>query len=335
MGNYRAESTTKHILYGDTTTMFSKPYVNIGDLTSTPDVAVCGAPWEGSPTWSDGWSGATDAPRTIRECSGRLSGFLPEYGIDAFEHLDIVDSGDVLIDMADREASFANIETHVAKIVEKGVFPVVLGGDHSIAYPVVKSITETTGKRLGVVHLDAHFDNKDIYDGDRFARCCQFHRIAELPLVNPRNIAHTGIRGPRNTKASWEYAREIGATILTINDVRNRGIDAVIREAHAVAMDGTDGFYITICSDILEAAFNVGGPPDPNGLTTYELFSALYFLGQQPGLVGYDHCEIHPPGDPNALSSHTAAWALVYLLNGMATARVNGASRELSSVATR
>lgn len=331
MANYRDEAAATRILYGDTPTAFGMPVVSDTDLNGV-DIAISGVPWEGSPTWA-GWSGAISAPRTIREASVRLSGFQPEYEIDAFEWLTLGDTGDVSVDLQDQPGSFERIEERIANIIRGGAFPLTFGGDHAIAYPIVKSITETTGKRLGVVHLDAHFDNKDVYAGDRYARNCQFHRIAELDLVDPKNIAHTGIRGPRNTKAQWEYARSVGTTILSINDVRERGVMDVIREAYAVASGGTDGVYVSICSDVIEAAFNPGGPPDPNGLTTYELLQVVRYLGQQPGLVGYDHCEVLPHNDPTSLGSHTAAWAAIYLLGGMASLRQGVLNSRASSAA--
>lgn len=325
LANYRTEAAATKILYGDTPTAFGKDAMGPEDFNNMVDVAVSGVPWEGSPTWA-GWSGCILAPKTIREASVRLSGFVPEYGLDAFDWLRLADAGDVNVDLQDRIGSFAKIERHVRDIVLGGAFPLTFGGDHAIAYPIVKSITETTGNKLGVVHLDAHFDNKDVFEDDRYARNCQFHRIAELELVDAAAIAHTAIRGPRNTKAQWEYAKSIGAGILTINDVRERGIDAVIREAHAIASRGTDGVYVSICSDVLEAAFNVGGPPDPNGLTVHELLKAVRFLGSRDNVIGYDHCEILPPHDSTNLASHTAAWTAVYLLNGMAARRASEAA---------
>lgn len=325
MGNYRAEAAHTQILYGDTPSAFGKERLDPSALDGI-DVAISGVPWEGSPTWA-GWSGCVSAPRTIREASVRLSGFTPEYGLDAFDWLKVGDCGDVVIDMQNQDVSFGNVEKRITQIVTAGAFPLTFGGDHSIAYPIVKAITESTGKKLGIVHLDAHFDNKDVYEGDRYARNCQFHRIAELSLVDPKNIAHTGIRGPRNTKAQWEYARSVGAQILTINDIRERGIDAVIADAHGAASEGTDGVYVSVCSDVIEAAFNPGGPPDPNGLTTYELLKAVRYLGSQSNVIGYDHCEILPPLDTTSLASHTAAWAAVYMLGGMAQRRKENQDR--------
>lgn len=322
MGNFKAEAASLPVLYGDTPTIFGKPYVPPAELAGRADVAVSGVPWEGTITWGS-WSGCELGPRTIRQASARYTGFLPEYGIDAFEHLRLVDCGDVVVDMQSRETTFANIEERIRQIVRAGVFPATYGGDHSISYPIIKALTETLGGPIGVVHLDAHYDNKDEYDGDPYARCCPFRRVSELEGVRGENMVHVGIRGPRNTKAQWEYAKAIGATTLSINDIRARGIDAVIREAWEIASRGTKGVYVSVCSDVLDAAMNPGGPIDPNGLTTYELYRALHFAGQQPNLIGWDMVEVYPPFDPNHTSSHVAVWALVHLLVGMAERRMH------------
>lgn len=320
MGNFKLEAAQLPVLYGDTPTLFGKPYVRPEDLKGQADIAVSGVPWEGTITWGS-WSGCELAPRTIRHASARYTGFLPEYGVDAFDALRLADCGDVVIDMQDRERSFAAIEERIGMIVDAGVFPVSYGGDHSISFPIIKAISQRRTGKLGVVHFDAHYDNKDEYDGDRYARCCPFRRVAELPGIRTQSMVHLGIRGPRNMKSQQEYAESIGATTLSINAVRQRGIDDVVADAYRVAAEGTEGVYVTVCSDVLDAAFNPGGPADANGLTSYELFRALHYLGQQENVVGFDLVEVYPPGDPNGVASHTAVWALLHLLVGMAERR--------------
>lgn len=318
MGNFKAEAASLTFLYGDTPTFFGQPHVPAGELApGQADVAVSGVPWEGTVTWGS-WSGCELATRTIRQASVRYTGFLPEYGVDAFSTVRLVDLGDVAVDMGDREFTFARVEERVESVVRAGALPVTLGGDHSIAFPIVRALTRALPGPLGIVHLDAHYDNKDEYDGDPYARCCPFRRIAELPGVRTTSMVHLGIRGPRNTPAQWAYARSIGATTLSIRDVRALGIDAAVAEAHRVASEGTAGVYVSVCSDVLEAAFNPGGPVDPDGLTPHELFRALHLLGQEANVVGFDIVEVYPPQDPNGVSSHTAAWAVLHLLVGMA-----------------
>lgn len=320
MGNFNAEAAALPILYGDTPTLFGKPFLAASDLGGRADVAISGVPWEGTVTWGS-WSGCELGPRTIRHASARYTGFLPEYGIDAFDVLRLVDTGDVVVDMMNRETTFANIKQRIREIVAAHVFPATFGGDHSISYPIMEALGEVLDGPIGLVHLDAHFDNKDEYDGDPFARCCPFRRVAELPSVRTESMVHLGIRGPRNSKTQWEYAKSIGATTLTINDVRGRGIDAAVREAYDIAATGTKAVYVSVCSDVLDIAANPGGPADPNGLTTYELFRALHYLGGRQNIAGFDMVELYPPADSNHTSSHVAVWALLHLLVGMAEGR--------------
>ena len=323
MGNFKSEAASLPVLYGDTPTLFGMPRAQAADLGGTADIAVSGVPWEGTITWGS-WSGCELAPRTIRQASARYGGFLPEYGIDAFDHLRLVDCGDVAVDLQDRAGSFRAIGERVRQVVGGGALPVTYGGDHAITHPIVEALQEALGGPVGIVHFDAHYDNKDEYDGDRYARCCPFRRIAELPLSRPASLVHTGIRGPRNLKFQWEYAQAIGARTLTIQDIRRDGIAASVRAAYETAREGTKGVYVTICSDVLDIAHNPGGPLDPDGLTSHELFSALHYLGAQEGMVGFDLVEIYPPADPNGASSHVAVWALLHFLAGMAERRRDG-----------
>ena len=323
MGNFKAEAAALPVLYGDTPTLFGHPHVAAGDLAGQADVAVSGVPWEGTVTWGS-WSGCELAPRTIRQASARYGGFLPEYGIDAFYHLRLVDCGDVALDLQDREASFAAIRRRIAEIVRGGALPATFGGDHAIALPIVEALQQELGAPVGIVQLDAHYDNKDEYDGDRYARCCPFRRIAELPSSRPQSLVHMGIRGPRNLKYMAEYADGIGARTITIRDIRRDGVLASAKAAYETASHGTAGVYVTICSDVLDAAFNPGGPTDPDGLTTHELYEALHYLGAQGRILGFDMVEVYPPADPNHVSSHVAVWALLHLLAGVAERRRDG-----------
>ena len=112
----------------------------------------------------------------------------------------------------------------------------------------------------------------------------------------------------------------MGATVYTIRDVRTLGMEAVIKEAIRIARDGTDYFYVTICSDCIDTAFNPGGPADFNGMFPSELFSALYTLGEA-GMAGMDFVEVYPNQDPRSVSSHLASWAIVHALAGLASRR--------------
>jgi guanidinopropionase len=305
------------VVYGDTPSFLGCPVVNPSPNEGEFDVLFIGVPWEGTITWGS-YTGCELAPRTIRHAAARYGGFLPEYNLNLFDHLRIGDLGDIHVFSNSPEETMNNVFNVANKIYKSHSIPFALGGDHSFSPEIVRALAENGEGEIGVVHFDSHFDNAKSFGEDRFPRCGPLHRIAQIEKVRKKSIVHIGIRGPRNSPAQLEYAKEIGASVFTIREIRNLGIEAVMEKAIDIAQKNTKHIYVTICSDIIDAAFNPGGPADFNGLFPYELFSALYKLGGS-GLSGLDYVEVYPIQDPNAFSSHLAAWALVHALAGVAS----------------
>ena len=303
-------------VYGDTPTFLGVPKLDLKALPAGLDAVVVGVPWEGTVTWGS-YTGCELAPRSIRHCAARYGGFLPEYEIDLFDYLRLGDAGDIAVDPNSPAETMAGIRRAMEKICRAGSMPIAFGGDHSFTPEVIHALARYRKGSIGVVHFDAHFDNAKVFGEDTVPRCGPIHRTAEIPEVRTQSIAHVGIRGPRNSSSQLAYAREMGASVFTINDIRSRGIETVIDEAMRVAWTETSQVYVTICSDCIDAAFNPGGPADFNGMFAHELFTALYRLGQR-GIAGFDFVEIYPTQDPNSFSSHLAAWATIYALAGLA-----------------
>lgn len=285
------------------------------------DAAILGVPWEGPVTWG-GPSGCELATKTIREASLRYGGYLPEFDYDFFDHLKIGDFGDVPVVHGDGELTNRHICEKVGTVLDRGAVPVTFGGDHSITVPAMKALAERHPGRVGLLHLDSHLDNMDAYGEERLARCCPLHRIYDDPNMDTTKIVHMGIRGPRNNPSQMRFAREAGATVVTGFEIKEKGIDFALQKAIEVACTDTDALYVTVCSDILDVAFNPGGPPDINGLTSYELSWLLYNLAAR-GVSAYDFVEIYPPTDRNNVSSHVAAWMAIYILSGMARRKMD------------
>lgn len=310
-------------VYGNTPAFLGGKALNSTDDLKQVDAVVFGVPWEGSVTWGD-YTGCEMGPKVIRHASARYSGFIPEYDIDIFDYLKIGDLGDITIDPSNVEKTMQYIEDTANTVRQAGSFPVAIGGDHGIAYPLIKSLTNFVDGKVGIIQFDAHYDNKPIFGNDPYARCCPFARVYELDTVKTSSFVHFGIRGPRNVKASAELAREVGAKVYTINDVRrSRSWVELVKEAYAIASDGTKAVYVTVCSDVLDIAFNPGGPPDPGGLTSWELLSGLYQLGTY-GIAGFDIVEIYPHQNSNNEAAHVASWAIQYMLGGLAEKKRNG-----------
>ena len=279
------------------------------------DVIFYGAPFEGESTWGD-YTGVELGPKQIRSSSARYSGYLPELDhVDVTEHLSFGDAGDVPFVAHDNEQSYQNIEDFSAELWKTGKFLVGFGGEHGVTYPILKSLADS-GKKIGIIHLDAHYDNMPDYEGERYARNTPFMRLYETEGVRNQSIIHTGIHGPRNKPETGRYAKENGAVTITINEIREaKDLRAYAKEIYDMAAEDVDVVYLSICSDVLDFAYNPGGPVDGNGLTSYELLTLIHEFGKY-GLVGMDYVEVYPMMDANQNSAHFVSCAVLYVLAG-------------------
>lgn len=286
------------------------------------DVVVYGVPWEGAVTWGD-YTGCELGPKVMRLCSARYSGYLPELDhIDVFEHLKLGDLGDVNVTPADVMKSHEQIRLFAKEVWETGKFPIALGGDHGITYPIIQALAEQDSKKkIGIIHLDAHYDNNLDYDGDLFGRGSPFARLYEYENVRNESLVHVGIHGPRNKPENGRLAKKVGATTLTINDIRKSPcLKTLVKDMYEIASNQTDLVYLSICSDVLDHAFNPGGPVDGNGMTSYELLTIVYECCKR-GVAGLDFVEVYPQQDTNNFSSHFASTVVLYALAGVAENR--------------
>lgn len=303
------------MIYGNTPCMLGAKNISATKDFSDVDVIVYGVPWEGAVTWGD-YTGCELGPKVMRLCSARYSGYLPEINdMDIFEHVTLGDMGDIDIVPADVDETMKRITDFTSELWKSGKFVIGLGGDHGITYPIVKAIAEQD-KKVGIIHLDAHYDNLPSHNGDQFARCSPFARLYEQEGVRNESIIHTGIHGPRNKPESGRNAKAAGAVTITINDIRgHKDLKEMAKEIYAQASKDVDCVYLTICSDVLDFAFNPGGPVDGNGLTSYELLTLVHEICKL-GVIGMDFVEIYPQQDPNKFSAHFASTLILYALAG-------------------
>lgn len=305
-------------LYGNTPCFMGGEKASLGDDSANDsDVLIYGVPWEGSVTWGD-YTGCELGPKVIRLNSARYSGYLPELNhMDVLSHYKIGDLGDVDVVPADTIETMRRIENFASNVWKTGKFPVAFGGDHGITYPIVKALSEEIEGKVGIIHLDAHYDNYKEYEGDLYARSTPFHRIYESEHVRNESIVHMGIHGPRNAPETGKYADEVGATTISIRDIRksNNDLTELARHAYSIASKGTEAVYLSICSDVLDFAFNPGGPVDGNGLTSYELLELILEFSKL-GIRGMDYVEVYPQQDTNDNSSHFVTYAVLYALAG-------------------
>lgn len=292
------------------------PVARTAEEVKGNDFAIMGVPWEGICTYG-GFTGCENATKTIRKASERYGAYLPEYDFDPFDKFSAVDFGDCAVRNGDREFTFESVRKHMREAHSSGAIPITFGGDHSLSLPLIEAFAEKYDGNIGIIHFDAHMDNMDSYGDEKYARCSPFHRLYDMKGFDPKNLVSVGIRGPRNNFGAIKEAKKYGATVMTSFEVKRRGALECIREAIKIASNGTKAFYVTVCSDALDIAFNPGGPSDLCGLTSYELAEMLHECGIS-GCKGFDFMEVYPPDDLHNVSSHGACWMAIYMIGGMA-----------------
>lgn len=280
------------------------------------DFAFMGIPWEGGCTIG-GFDHCVVSPKAIRAASVRYTGYLPDYDIDSLENMTAVDYGDCAVKNGDYEFTFKSMAKMYGEALDAGCLPMVMGGDHSISYPLISEMAKRHPGKVGVIHFDAHLDNYPAYGKDPYSRCSPFNRLYTDPNMDPTKIVHIGIRGPRNHKEEYRQAKIHGANVILNREIHDIGWKAAVEKAIALAKNGTEIFYVTVCSDVLDASMSPDSPMDGCGLTTFDLCYMLNACGKA-GARTMDFVEISPAQYGNQQSPHAACWAMLYFMNGVA-----------------
>ncbi|UCC32931.1 MAG: agmatinase, partial [Candidatus Bathyarchaeota archaeon] len=219
----------------------------IGDTRSRleeADVAVIGVPFESTVTCR---SGTRYGPRSIREVTWNFWTYNLYLGIDPFETLKVVDYGDLDVVHGNFEATALLIEKAVREILSSGAVPFVLGGEHTISYPVIKAMSG----EVGVVQFDAHMDLMDTSEGgEKLCHESVIRRACEV--AGARNVAQIGIRTASAEEHS--YAKKEEMKYYTPLDVAERGMKKIMSDVLRV-MDQLEGVYVTIDIDALDPSY--------------------------------------------------------------------------------
>ena len=221
------------------------------------------------------------------------------------------------------EFTFGEIRKKVGEIYDAGAVPIILGGDHGIAYPTISELAKRHPGKVGVLHFDAHLDNYSNFGDDPYSRCSPFYQLYNDPNMDPTKIVHIGIRGPRNHQEEFNNAKKYGANVILCREIKKNGWEASIKKAIELASKDTEVMYVTICADSLDAAFMPQGPQDMGGLTSFELLMMVHEAGLA-GARALDFVEIYPDAYSLQPASHVGCWLALYFLNGVAERRKNG-----------
>jgi guanidinopropionase len=293
-------------------TFFRAPYTE--DL-SAADIGVIGVPYDGGVT---NRTGTRHGPREVRNQSSLMRRINPSTKVAPFQNVRVRDLGDCWIEEPYAlDSAHEEITAYYRKIVEAGVMPLSVGGDHSISLPILRAVASK--RPVGMIHIDAHADTGDDYMGSRFHHGAPFSRATEEGLLDPKRVIQIGIRGTTNDPNMWKFSREHGMRVLPMEEFHDRGWQFALEEARRVVGDGPT--YLSFDIDSLDPVYAPGtGTPEAGGMTTLE---AQRLLRGLTGLnfVGGDLVEVSPPFDVGGLTALHGASILFEILCVLAAAR--------------
>jgi agmatinase len=301
------QQSAAHYLRHGQTPFFRVPVADVADpdAYAGADAVLLGVPYDGGTTYQPG---ARLAPYHIRRVSALVQSYHPVHRTDVFARVRVRDGGNVVFPPFDPAQVRAAIQADVARVVEAGAAPFVVGGDHSVALPAMRAVAAAHGP-LAVVHIDAHYDTStaEVW-GDAWHHGTPLrHAIAE-GLIAPESLVQIGLRGPWGSADDDRLVDQFGAACISADAVDQRGVADVVDEMRDVL--GDRPVYITFDIDGVDPAFAPGtGTPVPGGLSAREALQLLRGLWGTR-VVGMDLVEVAPPLDHSDLTSHLAAHLL-------------------------
>lgn len=283
-------------------TFLGAPYVaNLDDVHA--DFAVLGVPFDEG-TW--GWPGERYGPRGMRESSQEYNHDLTEgfYYIDrdctVLKGKHWVDVGDVPIMPTVPSQTGDKITEMVRKIRSKGAFPIVLGGDHSITFPILRAVNIP----VTVIHFDAHLDTWNGAPGN-LDHASWVNRAVGLP--NVKKVIQLGQRGLANDEEAMGNARKDHTTIITGEQIHRKGVEWVLSQ-----IPDSGNIYITLDVDVMDPTLAPGtGTLEPDGLNFSEIDGLLKGVTSKGRLVGMDIVEVNPMRDGSTRTEQTAIRLLI------------------------
>jgi agmatinase len=274
----------------------------LADVTGNrAKVAIAGVPFDSGVSYRPG---ARFGPTAVRNGSKLLRPYHPGLDTHPLHVHQVADAGDIAANPFDIAEAIATIEDAARALLDQADHLVAIGGDHTIALPLLRATAARHGP-LALVHFDAHLDTWDTYFGAPYTHGTPFRRAVEEGLLALDASAHVGIRGPLYGAADLSDDKALGFAIVSTVDVARHGVDQAIDRVRDRV--GDRPVYLSVDIDVLDPAHAPGtGTPEPGGLTTRELQLILRGLTGL-NLAGADVVEVAPAYDHAELTALAAA----------------------------
>lgn len=317
-GNLGPIDATRVPRFAGPTTFARLPRV---DEVPDVDVAVLGVPFDAGVSYRPG---ARFGPGHIRAASRLLRPYHPGLDVEPFGLQQVADAGDLGVNPFDLDQAVASIEAGARAVVEAtGATLLTLGGDHTIALPLLREVHGRHGP-VAVLHFDAHLDTWDTYFGAPVTHGTPFRRASEEGLLDRTASCHVGIRGPLYRGLDLDEDRELGFQLVHADEVETLGVAGVVERVRDRLGDAP--VYVSIDIDVLDPAHAPGtGTPEAGGLTSRELLGILRGLAGLE-MVGADIVEVAPAYDHAELTGIAAAHVAFELLALLADRRRRAAA---------
>ena len=275
------------------------------------DVAIIGVPFDAGTSYRPG---ARFGPQAVRQASRQLrTNYHPNYDVEPFKVQQVADAGDITCNPFNIDEAIKQIEDGATDLLSRVENIITIGGDHTIALPLLRAVNKKCGQPVALVHFDAHLDTWDTYFGAPNTHGTPFRRAREEGLFLDDASMHVGIRGPLYSRDDLKEDADLGFKIIHCDDFQTQSVDQIVKRIKDRV--GDNPLYLSIDIDVLDPAHAPGtGTPEIAGMTSREMLNVLRGLSDM-NLVSADVVEVAPAYDHAELTSTAAATIVFELIN--------------------
>lgn len=280
-------------------------FMRLPSSSSDTKLAIVGLPFDTAGSYR---VGARFGPQAIRKSSVLLSPFHQPFNIHPFEQTNAIDIGDVPVVTQNIHRSYDLMEEAMTKLMNNGIIPIGLGGDHSITLASLRAAAKKHGP-VALIQFDSHTDTWDTYMDEKYWHGSPFIRAYEEGLLQPDKVFQIGMRG-------WDIdsSLELGYNVITMDELFERGIDDVVKQVKDKI--GNAPCFLTFDIDFVDPAFAPGtGTPEVGGFSSYESIKMVRAL-TDINFIGFDVVEVLPAYDPSEITALLGA-TLVHNFAGL------------------
>ncbi|MBT2614894.1 MULTISPECIES: agmatinase [unclassified Bacillus (in: firmicutes)] len=299
MMKYQPKDSFKSPRFCGVRTFMRLPFVERVD--EHMDFVITGIPFDSGQSFR---TGARFGPEAIRDFSILLRPYNPEQDINIFDYISGIDYGDVPIIPGYISETYKKIEEELTPVIEKGIIPISLGGDHSITLGELRAIVKKHGP-VALLQFDAHSDTWDSYFDQKYNHGTVFRRAIEEGLIDVSRSLQIGMRGGLYGPEDLQDARDLGLEVYTTNDYKRIGVEKMLRVIHERVANGP--VFLSFDIDFLDPVYAPGtGTPEVSGASIDDALALVRGL-TNIDFVGFDLVEVLPSYDHGQITAAAAA----------------------------